>query len=163
MRSADPISASAAGVRKVSKGHTGDLAATRRVLEYALAAIEALGETLNGDFSRAVDTILAVKGRVIVSGMGKSGHIARKIAATLASTGTPAHFVHPGEASHGDLGAVTRADALLMLSNSGETHELSDLITFAKRFSIPLIGIASNPEFDAAAGGGRAAVAAQIA
>jgi arabinose-5-phosphate isomerase len=78
--------------------------------------------------------------------MGKSGHIARKIAATLASTGTPAHFVHPAEASHGDLGAVTRADALLMLSYSGETHELSDLITFAKRFSIPLIGIASNPD-----------------
>jgi DNA-binding MurR/RpiR family transcriptional regulator len=145
MRPADPISASAIGVRTLSNGHTGDLAATRRVLEYASAAIEALGESLNGDFSRAVETILAVKGRVIVSGMGKSGHIARKIAATLASTGTPAHFVHPAEASHGDLGAVTRADALLMLSYSGETHELSDLITFAKRFSIPLIGIASNP------------------
>jgi len=146
MRPADPISASAIGVRKFSKGHSGDLAAARRVLEYASAAIESLGETLNGDFSRAVDTIMAVKGRVIVSGMGKSGHIARKIAATLASTGTPAHFVHPAEASHGDLGAVTRADALLMLSNSGETGELSDLITFAKRFSIPLIGIASNPD-----------------
>ncbi len=146
MRPADPISASTIGVRKLSNGHSGDLAATRRVLEYASAAIEALGGSLNGDFTRAVEAILAVKGRVIVSGMGKSGHIARKIAATLASTGTPAHFVHPAEASHGDLGAVTRADALLMLSYSGETHELSDLITFAKRFSIPLIGIASNPD-----------------
>jgi arabinose-5-phosphate isomerase len=146
MRPADPISASTIGVRKLSNGHTGDLAAARRVLEYASAAIEALGEQLNGDFTRAVETILAVKGRVIVSGMGKSGHIARKIAATLASTGTPAHFVHPAEASHGDLGAVTRADALLMLSNSGETHELSDLITFAKRASIPLIGIASRAD-----------------
>jgi arabinose-5-phosphate isomerase len=133
-------------MRKAVGGQTGDSRAARRVFEYAAAAIEALSESLNGDFSRAVDTILAVKGRVIVSGMGKSGHIARKIAATLASTGTPAHFVHPAEASHGDLGAVTRADALLMLSYRGETHELSDLITFAKRFSIPLIGIASNPD-----------------
>jgi len=78
--------------------------------------------------------------------MGKSGHIARKIAATLSSTGTPAHFVHPAEASHGDLGAITRQDVLLMLSWGGETAELSDLITYAKRFGIPLIGIASNPD-----------------
>ena len=124
----------------------GDVAAGRRVLTMAGEAIAALAETLNGDFSRAIDTILAVKGRVIVSGMGKSGHIARKIAATLASTGTPAQFVHPGEASHGDLGAVTRQDALLMLSNSGDTPELESLITFAKRFSIPLIGVASRPD-----------------
>jgi arabinose-5-phosphate isomerase len=89
---------------------------------------------------------MAVKGRVIVSGMGKSGLIGRKIAATLASTGTPAQFIHPGEASHGDLGAVTREDALLMLSYRGETAELGDLITYAKRFSIPLIGMASNPD-----------------
>jgi arabinose-5-phosphate isomerase len=124
----------------------GDVAAARRVLDMANEAITALGDTLNGDFSRAVEAILAVKGRVIVSGMGKSGHIARKIAATLASTGTPAQFVHPAEASHGDLGAVTRQDALLMLSNSGDTPELESLITFAKRFSIPLIGVASRPD-----------------
>ncbi len=99
---------------------------------------------MDGEFSRAVDTILAAQGRVIVSGMGKSGHIARKIAATLSSTGTPAYFVHPAEASHGDLGAITRQDVLLMLSWGGETAELSDLITYAKRFGIPLIGIASN-------------------
>ena len=94
---------------------------------------------LDGDFTRAVGLILAAKGRVIVSGMGKSGHVARKIAATLSSTGTPAHFVHPAEASHGDMGAVTRQDVLLLLSWGGETAELSDLITYAKRHRIPLI------------------------
>jgi arabinose-5-phosphate isomerase len=146
MRPAVPNSATAVGLHRGVKQDTRDSAAARRVFDYATSAIDALSDSLNGDFSRAVDTILAVKGRVIVSGMGKSGHIARKIAATLASTGTPAHFVHPAEASHGDLGAVTRADALLMLSNSGETHELSDLITFAKRASIPLIGIASRAD-----------------
>lgn len=121
-----------------------DLAAARRVLEHAVRALEATGEALNGDFSRAIDVILAVHGRVIVSGMGKSGHIARKIAATFASTGTPAHFIHPAEASHGDLGMVTRDDALLMLSYGGETAELNDLITFAKRIGVPLIGIAGD-------------------
>jgi len=124
---------------------TPDLRAARRVLVVAGEAIAALGQSLNGDFSRAIDTILSIKGRVIVSGMGKSGHIARKIAATLASTGTPAYFVHPGEASHGDLGMVTREDAVLMLSYRGETAELGDLMTHAKRLRIPLIGIASNP------------------
>ncbi len=112
----------------------------------AREAIERLQQGLDGEFSRAVDVLVAVKGRVIVSGMGKSGHIARKIAATLASTGTPAHFVHPAEASHGDLGAVTRQDALLMLSNSGDTPELSNLITFAKRYAIPVIGVASRAD-----------------
>jgi len=124
----------------------GDLAAARRVLRHASNAIGALGTSLNGDFSRAIDVILAVEGRIIVSGMGKSGLIGRKIAATLASTGTPALFLHPAEASHGDLGMVTRADALLMLSNSGETAELTDLITYAKRLAIPLIGVANNSD-----------------
>jgi len=124
----------------------GDLAAARRVLRHASDAIGALGMSLNGDFSRAIDVILAVEGRIIVSGMGKSGLIGRKIAATLASTGTPALFLHPAEASHGDLGMVTRADALLMLSNSGETAELTDLITYAKRLAIPLIGVANNSD-----------------
>jgi len=123
-----------------------DLAAARRVLQHASDAIGAISSSLNGEFSRAIDTIMAVSGRVIVSGMGKSGHVGRKIAATLASTGTPALFLHPAEASHGDLGMVTRADALLMLSNSGETAELTDLITYAKRLSIPLIGMANNAE-----------------
>src|SRR5689334_20378518 len=124
----------------------GDVAAARRVIEYAGEAIGELADSLDGDFSGAVDTILGVSGRVIVSGMGKSGLIARKIAATLASTGTPAHFVHPAEASHGDLGALVPGDALLMLSWRGETAELSDLITYAKRFHIPMIGMAANPE-----------------
>jgi arabinose-5-phosphate isomerase len=90
----------------------------------------------------AVRTILDVRGRVIVSGMGKSGHVARKIAATFASTGTPALFVHPAEASHGDLGMITLEDAVLLLSNSGETPELADLIAYTRRFAIPLIGVA---------------------
>ena len=123
-----------------------DLAAARRVLDSAGEAIKSLGGALNGQFTRAVDAIMAVKGRVIVSGIGKSGLIARKIAATLASTGTPSYFLHPAEASHGDLGGVTRHDALLMLSWRGETAELSDLITYAKRFRIPLIGMASVAE-----------------
>lgn len=124
---------------------TGDLAAARRVLDSAGEAIKSLGAGLDAQFTRAIDTILAVKGRVIVSGVGKSGLIGRKIAATLASTGTPSYFVHPAEASHGDLGGVTRQDALLMLSWRGEFAELSDLITYAKRFHIPIIGMACNP------------------
>jgi arabinose-5-phosphate isomerase len=133
-------------IARTGSSKSRDLAAARRVLRHATDAIGALGESLNGEFSRAIDAILSVKGRVIVSGMGKSGHIARKIAATLASTGTPALFLHPAEASHGDLGMVTRSDALLMLSNSGETAELTDLITYGKRLSIPLIGVANNAE-----------------
>jgi arabinose-5-phosphate isomerase len=125
---------------------TGDLAAALRVLDSAGEAIKLLRATLDAQFTRAIDTILAVKGRVIVSGVGKSGLVGRKIAASLASTGTPAYFVHPAEASHGDLGGVTRQDALLMLSWGGESAELSDLITYTKRFHIPLIGMACNPE-----------------
>src|SRR5438477_8318582 len=123
-----------------------DLKAARRVLRFAGEALSALSDNLDGAFSHALDVLTAVRGRVVVSGMGKSGHVGRKIAATLSSTGTPAQFVHPAEASHGDLGVLTRLDALLMLSNSGETTELSDLITYAKRHAIPLIGIASNPD-----------------
>jgi arabinose-5-phosphate isomerase len=123
-----------------------DLLAARRVLKLARDAMGALSDQLDEAFSEAVDILLGVSGRVVVSGMGKSGHVGRKIAATFSSTGTPAQFVHPGEASHGDLGALTRADALLMLSYSGDTAELFDLITFAKRNHIPLIGVAGNPE-----------------
>ncbi len=121
-----------------------DLAAARRVLSTAAAALGSLADCLDGDFTRAVGLILGVKGRVIVSGMGKSGHIARKIAATLSSTGTPAYFVHPAEASHGDMGAITRQDALLLLSWGGETAELSDLVTYAKRHGLPIIAIGAN-------------------
>ena len=123
-----------------------DLAVARRVLSTASEALKTLADTLGGDFTRAVGLMLAAKGRVIVSGMGKSGHVARKIAATLSSTGTPAYFVHPAEASHGDMGAITRQDVLLLLSWGGETAELSDLITYAKRCGIPIIAIGANPD-----------------
>jgi len=122
---------------------TDFLATGRRVIARETEALGLLGASLDGSFSRAVELILASNGWVIVSGMGKSGHIARKIAATLASTGTPAHFVHPAEASHGDLGMVTSGDVALVLSNSGETSELADIIAHTRRFSIPMIGIAS--------------------
>ncbi|WP_374633710.1 SIS domain-containing protein [Paracoccus sp. (in: a-proteobacteria)] len=105
-----------------------------------------LADGLGDGFERAVETVLSAQGRVIVSGMGKSGHVGRKIAATLASTGTPAQFVHPAEASHGDLGMVTQGDVVLMLSNSGETPELADMIAHTRRFQIPLIGVASRPQ-----------------
>ncbi|MDZ4134060.1 MAG: KpsF/GutQ family sugar-phosphate isomerase [Paracoccaceae bacterium] len=101
-----------------------------------------LSDQLGESFGQAVDLILQSKGRVIVCGMGKSGHIARKIAATFASTGTPAQFVHPAEASHGDLGMVMRGDVVLVLSNSGETPELADIVAHTRRFDIPLIGVA---------------------
>jgi len=115
----------------------------RRVIATEAEGLKLLGEGLNGDFDRAVETLLQATGRVVVSGMGKSGHIARKIAATLASTGTPAQFVHPAEASHGDLGMMAQGDVALVLSNSGETPELADLVAYTRRFSIPLIGVAS--------------------
>ena len=122
------------------------LATARRVVTREAEALAALDAALGDSFADAVETILAAKGRVIVSGMGKSGHIARKIAATLASTGTPAHFVHPAEASHGDLGMMAEGDVALVLSNSGETPELADLVAYTRRFGIPLIGVASRPE-----------------
>lgn len=118
----------------------------RRVIATEAKGLALLADGLDDSFDRAVDTVLAARGRVVVSGMGKSGHVGRKIAATLASTGTPAQFVHPAEASHGDLGMVTQADVALVLSNSGETPELADMIAHTRRFSIPLIGVASRPE-----------------
>lgn len=122
------------------------LADGRQVLETEIIALQKLAGQLNGTFIEAVETLAACKGRVIVTGIGKSGHIARKIAATLASTGTPSIFVHPSEASHGDLGMVTRDDVVIALSNSGEASELGDIVGYAKRFSIPLIAISSRKE-----------------
>jgi len=122
------------------------LKAAARVISEEAAALSALVEALDGRFGRAVEALLAATGRVIVSGMGKSGHIGRKIAATFASTGTPAHFVHPAEASHGDLGMMARGDAILVLSNSGETPELADLVAHTRRFRIPLIAVTARPE-----------------
>jgi arabinose-5-phosphate isomerase len=123
-----------------------DLAAAKSVLYQEATALQRLAESLDGAYLKALDILAAVSGRVIVTGMGKSGHIARKIAATLASTGTPAQFVHPAEASHGDLGMVTSKDAVLALSNSGETAELSDIIGYARRWNIPLIAMTMKPE-----------------
>jgi len=112
-----------------------------------IAAIEAeLSNGLGDLFARAIEMILAASGRVIVTGMGKSGHVGRKIAATLASTGQPAYFVHPGEASHGDLGMIQQGDVILALSWSGETSELADIITYSRRFQIGLISITSKLE-----------------
>ena len=122
------------------------LATARRVIATEAAAMTQLADALDDSFDKALSLILEAKGRIIISGMGKSGHIARKIAATLASTGTPAHFVHPAEASHGDLGMMTKGDVVLVLSNSGETPELADLVAYTRRFGIPLIGVASKPE-----------------
>ena len=115
----------------------------RRVIATETEGLNLLAAGLGDSFDRAVETILAARGRVVVSGMGKSGHIGRKIAATLASTGTPAQFVHPAEASHGDLGMVAEGDVAIVLSNSGETPELADIIAHTRRFNIPLIGVAS--------------------
>jgi arabinose-5-phosphate isomerase len=127
---------------RMTSSSTDLLATGQRVIRREAEALGVLAAALDGSFSDALRLLMEAKGRVIVSGMGKSGHIARKIAATFASTGTPAHFVHPAEASHGDLGMVAEGDVLIVLSNSGETPELADILAHAKRFSIPLIGVA---------------------
>ncbi|MCH8178039.1 MAG: SIS domain-containing protein, partial [Proteobacteria bacterium] len=111
------------------------------VLKTESEAIAALTQRLDQNFHRACELILGCEGRIVVTGMGKSGHIGNKIAATLASTGTPAFFMHPAEASHGDLGMITSEDLLIALSNSGETSEVTLLLPLLKRLSIPLIAL----------------------
>jgi len=123
-----------------------DITTGRRVLALERDALEALSASLGGQFVAAVETILRAKGRVICSGIGKSGHVARKIAATMASTGTQAYFVHPTEASHGDLGMISADDVVLALSKSGETSELSDIIHYTRRFGIPLIALTARAD-----------------
>ena len=120
--------------------------AAKKVLQTEADALEILKNDLPNDFSDLVKLILNLNGRVIVSGVGKSGHIGNKIAATLASTGTPAYFVHATEASHGDLGMITEKDLCLLISNSGETSEIFDIVAHARRFSIPVATISSNTE-----------------
>ncbi len=122
------------------------LAVGRRVIRREAEALTLLADGLDASFVQAADLIMQASGRIIVSGMGKSGHVARKIASTFASTGTPAHFVHPAEASHGDLGMLTKGDVALVLSNSGETAELADIVGHTRRFGIPLIAVASKRE-----------------
>jgi arabinose-5-phosphate isomerase len=127
-----------------SDPHTHDpIRAARRVFEIAAGGIQALSASLGTEFAAAIETLAGIKGRIIVSGMGKSAHVARKIAATMASTGTPAFFVHAAEASHGDMGMIANDDAVIALSNSGETPELGDLIEYTRRFGIKLIAITS--------------------
>lgn len=123
-----------------------DLRIARDVLATESAALSSLAAGLNADFCSAIDALIGIQGRVVVTGMGKSGHVARKIAATLASTGTPALFVHPAEASHGDLGMIIGGDAVIALSNSGEAVELSVIVAHAHRLGLPLIGITSVAE-----------------
>jgi len=136
----DPGAATQAGAPAADVSRHG-LESARRVLKLEAEGIAALDAALGDRFVDALEILYTAKGRVIVTGMGKSGHVARKIAATLASTGTPAQFVHPGEASHGDLGMIVPADVVLALSNSGETSELRDLLQYTRRFGIPLIAI----------------------
>lgn len=142
-----PASHRRAGMIKVVQDiNTGLWASARRVLQTEADALRLLANNVPGDFERAVQLILDAPGRIIVSGIGKSGHIGRKISATLASTGTPSHFVHAAEASHGDLGMITGDDVCLLLSNSGETAELQHILSFSRRFSIPLIAISSKKD-----------------
>ena len=115
------------------------------VIRIEIAAVQALETRIDDSFVAACRHMLACKGRIVVAGMGKSGHIGNKIAATLASTGSPAFFVHPGEASHGDLGMITETDVVLALSNSGETHEIITILPLIKRMGAPLISMTSNP------------------
>ncbi len=129
---------------KVDHDKLRELAAA--VIDTELAAVSALRDRINDDFIKACDFMLACSGRIVVIGMGKSGHIGSKIAATLASTGTPAFFVHPGEASHGDLGMITDKDVVLALSNSGETAEILTILPLIKRLHVPLIAMTGRAE-----------------
>jgi len=122
------------------------LASAHRTLAAERAGLEQLDASLGADFEAVVEKIATADGRLIVSGMGKSGHIAAKITATMASTGTPAHYVHPGEASHGDLGMIAKQDIVLALSWSGETAEWANILAYVKRFNIPLIAMTANPD-----------------
>ena len=130
----------------MNDGHADKLKALgRAVVETERAAVDALLPRIDDDFVRACDLCLACRGRIVVTGMGKSGHIGSKIAATLASTGSPAFFVHPGEASHGDLGMITAEDVVIAISNSGETEELLTIVPIIRRLGVPLIAMTGNP------------------
>lgn len=127
------------------------IASAKRTIGLEQSALEGLTQGLNQDFTTACQLILDCTGRIVVTGMGKSGHIGNKIAATLASTGTPAFFVHPGEASHGDMGMITRDDVVISLSNSGETNEVTSLLPLLVRLNVPMIAITGNDDSTLAA------------
>ena len=120
------------------------IAVAKRVLAIELRGIKTLNTSFDNNFYSVVKTIFETKGRIIITGIGKSGHIANKISATLSSVGTPSHFIHSTEASHGDLGAITKNDCVLVISNSGQTQELNDVLNYTKRFNIPLLSISAN-------------------
>jgi len=128
------------------QGSISHTASARRTIRMEASAVAALEERIGDDFNRACELLLDVRGRIVVTGMGKSGHIARKIAATLASTGSPAFFVHPGEASHGDMGMITAVDAVIALSNSGAVAEIITLLPLLKRLGVPLVSMTGNPQ-----------------
>ncbi len=123
-----------------------DIHVARQTIDREIEALKAMENSLDDTLGKVLDILQNTRGRVIVTGMGKSGHIGNKIAATMASTGTPAFFLHPSEASHGDLGMVTKDDSVIAISNSGESKELLDILTYCRRFSIPLIAITKNPD-----------------
>lgn len=123
-----------------------DIISARHTVEKEIEALKVMEDEFDDNLSKVLDIMQSTKGRVIVTGMGKSGHIGRKIAATLASTGTPSFFVHPAEASHGDLGMLTEEDVVLAISNGGESKELSDILIYCKRYGIPLIAMTKNPD-----------------
>ena len=123
-----------------------DIVVAKTAIDREVEALEIMKNELDENFTKALDVLQACKGRVIVTGMGKSGHVGRKISATFASTGTPSFFVHPGEASHGDLGMIADDDVVIAISNGGESKELSDILTYCKRYNIPLIAITKNPD-----------------
>ncbi|MBQ8475627.1 KpsF/GutQ family sugar-phosphate isomerase [bacterium] len=130
----------------VEKLQNSDILNAIKTIDTEIEAINELKNLLDDNLTRALELIENAKGRTILTGMGKSGHIAKKIAASLASTGTPSFFIHPAEASHGDLGMVTEDDVIIAISNSGESRELIDILNYSKRFGIKLIAITKNPE-----------------
>ena len=130
----------------IAKLSNGDLISAKRTIDIEINALKEMERELGSSLTQALDLMQSASGRVILTGMGKSGHIAQKIAASLASTGTPSFFVHPAEASHGDLGMITADDIVIAISNSGESKELVDILNYSKRFGIKLIAITKNPE-----------------
>ena len=130
----------------INKLSNRDLISARNTIDKEIDTLRVLEQDLDESLTKALDMMQNAKGRVILTGMGKSGHIAKKIAASLASTGTPSFFVHPAEASHGDLGMITEDDVVIAISNSGESNELVDILNYSKRFGIPLIAITKNPQ-----------------
>lgn len=130
----------------ISKLSNSDLISAKRTIDKEIEALRIMESELNISLTQALNLMQSAKGRIILTGMGKSGHIAKKIAASLASTGTPSFFVHPAEASHGDLGMITSDDVIVAISNSGESKELVDILNYSKRFGIKLIAITKNPD-----------------